>query len=52
MAEELWGGRMALGGPRPRPASRSLSGVATGLTYECVGCVAAAATPPFCRICA
>ena len=47
MLQELWGGNMALGGPQPRPASRSVSRVATGLTQECVGCVAAATTPPF-----
>jgi len=32
MLEEIWGGRVALGGPRPRAASRSLSSVASGLT--------------------
>ena len=31
MLEELWGGGMALGGPRARPASRRLSRVAAGV---------------------
>ena len=39
MLEELWGGGMALGGPRARPASRRLSRVAAGVGGKVSCCV-------------